>query len=102
MPSTLKSPPSPQSLTEIKMERLRTLRELKQRQRDAARNSARARYTTPGILAAAIQPRTVQTPALDVLDAALVDAENGTAPQLIFTMPPQEGKSVRVSRTFPL
>ncbi len=54
------------------------------------------------MLAVAIQPRTVQTPALDVLDAALADTENGTAPQLIFTMPPQEGKSQRVSRTFPI
>lgn len=102
MPSTLKSPPSPQSLTEIKLERLRTLRELKKRRLDEDRRKARDSYPTPGVLAAAIQPRTVQTPALDVLDAALVDTETGTHPQLIFTMPPQEGKSQRVSRNFPV
>lgn len=86
----------------MRLERLRTLRELKRRQQDAERRKSRARYPTPGALAAVIQPRTVQTPALDVLDVALADVENGTAPQLIFTMPPQEGKSQRVSRTFPV
>lgn len=54
------------------------------------------------MLAKAIAPRTVQTPALDVLDQALLDARAGKHPRLIFTMPPQEGKSQRVSRTFPL
>jgi predicted phage terminase large subunit-like protein len=61
-----------------------------------------ADYPTPGSLAVAIDPRTVQTPALDLLDSALVDAAEGTAPRLIFTMPPQEGKSVRVSSWFVL
>lgn len=102
MPSTLKSPPSPPSLTAIRLARLKELRELKKRQQDAKRAVALKQYVTPGRLAVALQPRTVQTPALDVLDAALVAAENGTAPQLIFTMPPQEGKSQRVSRTFPV
>lgn len=37
-----------------------------------------------------------------MLDQALMDAESGKDPWLIFTMPPQEGKSQRVSRTFPL
>jgi len=59
-------------------------------------------FPTPGDLAKYIDPRTVQTPALDILDAALIDAANGVSPRLIFTMPPQEGKSQRVSRTFPL
>jgi predicted phage terminase large subunit-like protein len=44
----------------------------------------------------------VQTPALDILDQALVDAAEGKNPWLIFTMSPQEGKSQRVSRNFPL
>jgi predicted phage terminase large subunit-like protein len=39
---------------------------------------------------------------LDVIDGALVDAQDGTAPRLILSMPPQEGKSVRVSRIFAL
>jgi len=58
-------------------------------------------YQTPGELAAALEPRTVQTPVLDILDQALVDTVNGQ-PRLIFTMAPQEGKSQRVSRWFPL
>ena len=37
-----------------------------------------------------------------MLDGALLDAANGVEPRLLFTMPPQEGKSVRVSRWFVL
>lgn len=59
-------------------------------------------FATPGEMAKHIDHRTIQTPALDILDAALVEAANGTRPRLIFTMPPQEGKSWRVSRAFPL
>jgi predicted phage terminase large subunit-like protein len=51
-------------------------------------------FATPGEIAHHIDPRTVQTPALDILDQALVDAANGERPRLIFTMPPQEGKLV--------
>jgi predicted phage terminase large subunit-like protein len=49
-----------------------------------------------------IEPNWVQTPALDVLDQALIDAESGEDPWLLFSMPPQEGKSERVSRSFPV
>ena len=62
----------------------------------------RVTYATPGALAVDLEPKTVQTPALRVLDAAIVDAIEGRAPRLIFTMPPQEGKSQRVSRWTPL
>ena len=58
-------------------------------------------YESPGALAVATEPKTLQTPALRVLDAAIVDAVTGVAPRLIFTMPPQEGKSQRVSRWTP-
>lgn len=58
-------------------------------------------FPTPGAMAAYIEPRTIQTPALDLLDAALIDAAEKHHPRLIFTMPPQEGKSQRVSRAFP-
>lgn len=44
----------------------------------------------------------MHTPALEILDQALVDAAEGKNPWLIFTMSPQEGKSQRVSRNFPL
>jgi predicted phage terminase large subunit-like protein len=59
-------------------------------------------FATPGEMAMHIDSRTIQTGALDILDEALVAAANGDRPRLIFTMPPQEGKSWRVSRAFPL
>ncbi len=59
-------------------------------------------YHRPGLLAPVIDPSSaIQTPALDILDRALIDAEQGAQPWLIFSMPPQEGKSQRVSRIFP-
>lgn len=63
---------------------------------------AAKQFKTPGELAKLIFPGTIQTPALDILDDALIDAESGKAPWLIFSMPPQEGKSERVSRFFPI
>lgn len=62
------------------------------------------RYPTPGALAQALQPSTRQTPALDAIDAALVDLANAPEDrgrQMIF-LSPQEGKSQRVSCWFPL
>lgn len=59
-------------------------------------------FPRPVDLAREIEWRTIQTPALDILDDALIDAAEGVNPQLIFSMPPQEGKSYRVSRAFPL
>lgn len=59
-------------------------------------------HSTPGDLAAALEPRTVQTPALDLIDQALVDVFNTPDGRLIISMPPQEGKSQRASRRFPL
>lgn len=66
-------------------------------------------WETPGKLARAIDPRTVQTPALDLIDAECMrvveesfDSTRDEGPRLIITMPPQEGKSQRLSRRFPL
>lgn len=59
-------------------------------------------YPTPGVLAAAVTPGTIQTRALDVIDQALVDVENGDCDRLIISMPPQEGKSTRVTKVGPL
>jgi hypothetical protein len=67
----------------------------------ADRITSTARYETPGDLAAILEPRTVATAALAVLDRALVDAADGKAARLIFSMPPQEGKSQRVSQVVP-
>lgn len=64
--------------------------------------SAHQRWATPGALARHMDPNTVQTAALDLLDANLVDVAEGRCRRLIWSMPPQEGKSERTSRRFPL
>ena len=61
-----------------------------------------AQYPTPGILARHINHHTKQTPALDLIDQALVQALNTPDARLIISMPPQEGKSVRVAGDFPV
>lgn len=61
------------------------------------------RWETPGALARAIDPTVVQTPALDVIDHALVELMDTPGQQrLAVFMAPQEGKSERVSHIFPL
>lgn len=59
------------------------------------------RWATPGDLAKTLDPKTIQTPALDLIDAALVDVANDRCDRLMVSMPPQEGKSQRTSRRFP-
>lgn len=59
-----------------------------------------ARWVTPGAMAVQLDARTVQTPALQLIDQALVEAFNTPDSRLIITMPPQEGKSTRVARDF--
>ncbi|MFE9448276.1 phage terminase large subunit [Streptomyces sp. NPDC006739] len=63
--------------------------------------STHQRWATPGSLARHMDPNTVQTEALDLLDANLVDVAEGHCRRLIWSMPPQEGKSERTSRRFP-
>lgn len=58
-------------------------------------------WDTPGGLALALDPRTNQTPALDLIDRALVDVAEGRCNRLMISMAPQEGKSERTSRRFP-
>ena len=60
------------------------------------------RWATPGDLACYLDPKTVQTPALDLIDEALLWAYTTPDARLIISMPPQEGKSQRASRRFPL
>jgi len=89
-----------QKLKELK--RLRTEYEEQQRRaQDARRSRIADRYPTPGALAHALDPKTVKTAALDLLDQSLVDLATGRCRRLIFSMPPQEGKSERTSRRFP-
>jgi predicted phage terminase large subunit-like protein len=59
-------------------------------------------WATPGQMAAALDRTTVQTPALDLIDEHLVRVADGDIERLIISMPPQEGKSERASRRFPL
>jgi len=61
-----------------------------------------SRYPTPGDLAQHLDPRTRQTPALELIDRHLVDLFHTPDGRLALSMPPQEGKSQRVSRWFPL
>jgi predicted phage terminase large subunit-like protein len=57
--------------------------------------------TTPGQLAQILDPRTVQTPALELIDSKLVQVASGEIKRLIISVSPQEGKSVRCSHYFP-
>lgn len=59
-------------------------------------------WATPGALAQHLDPRTRQTPALDLIDAELARLADTPDGRLIVSMPPQEGKSQRCSRRFPL
>lgn len=60
-----------------------------------------AAYPAPGELAAAIDKTIIQTPALRLIDEELAKTvEEGG--RLIITMPPQEGKSTRVSIWLPI
>lgn len=68
----------------------------------AAQQFEPSRWETPGELAKAIDPHTIQTPALELIDHALVDIEVGRNDRLIISMPPQEGKSTRVTKATPL
>jgi predicted phage terminase large subunit-like protein len=57
---------------------------------------------SPGAMAQWVFPNVVQTPALDLIDEHLVRVATTPSSRLILSMPPQEGKSQRVSRDFPL
>lgn len=59
-------------------------------------------WETPGHLARAIEPTTVQTKALGLIDEYLVKVEAGEIDRLIINLPPQEGKSTRVTTIGPL
>jgi predicted phage terminase large subunit-like protein len=63
-----------------------------------AQARSRRQWATPGELAAAIDPATVQTPALDLIDEAIVWAYGTRGARLIISIAPQEGKSSRVTK----
>lgn len=59
------------------------------------------RWATPGVMARELDSSTVQTPALELIDARLVDVADRLIDRLMLFMPVQEGKSERASRRFP-
>lgn len=65
-------------------------------------DSPAAAYPTPGALYQLLNPLAVDTPALDLIDEHLVALEAGDFDRLAISMPPQEGKSSRMSEAFPL
>jgi predicted phage terminase large subunit-like protein len=59
------------------------------------------KWATPGDLAKHLSPKTIQTPALDLIDAELIRLLDEPEGRLIISMPPQEGKSTRAAADFP-
>lgn len=65
--------------------------------REATRMTVNRDYPTAGALARSIDKTTVQTPAMEALDGALEWALTTPDARLIVSLPPQQGKSVRLS-----
>jgi predicted phage terminase large subunit-like protein len=59
-------------------------------------------WPTPGAMAVALDRSTVQTPALELIDDRLAAVADGHTERQMFSMPPQEGKSQRISVWFVL
>lgn len=110
---------NPPSLKQLKLDRLRTLRALRaekeHRQHAEARRKItrnRERWPSPLDMGAELDPPRVgddgermgvwRTPALDLINAALVDMADGRQKKLAAFVSPQEGKSTTVSYWFPL
>jgi predicted phage terminase large subunit-like protein len=70
-----------------------------ERYRARAHPSDESWAETPGTLAKAIYPKTIQTPALSLIDQVIMDAFATPDSRTIISMPPQEGKSERVTKT---
>ncbi|MFC6080933.1 phage terminase large subunit [Sphaerisporangium aureirubrum] len=75
--------------------------ELAAKKAEARYGTPTRRWATPGELARELDPKTIQTPALEIIDKALVEVGDGHCNRLMISLPPQEGKSVRISRRFP-
>lgn len=59
-------------------------------------------WPTPGAMATTLERTTVNTPALELIDDRLTWLTAGPDRKLIISMAPQEGKSRRVARDFPV
>lgn len=64
--------------------------------------TTRTEWETAGDLAQAIEPSTVQTPALRLIDNHLAMVERGEIDRLAVNLSPQEGKSSRITTMGPL
>ncbi len=80
-----------------KVAQLAALRQRARELAEAERLLTAPKWDTPGVLATAVEPSTVQTPALDIVDDALVWAYTTPGARLLISMPPQEGKPLIVS-----
>jgi predicted phage terminase large subunit-like protein len=115
----LRSAVSPPSLKEVRLAKLRELRRLKTEQEDRRtaeirqrRESNRARWPSPLDMAVSLDPPRLdetgervgvwRTPALNLINSALVDLADGRESRLVTMMSPQEGKSTITSFWFPL
>lgn len=65
-------------------------------QRLLTHRTALQRFPTPGHLGQLFRPGWLQTPMLDAVDRALMQAEAGTQTHWVINTPPQEGKSSRL------
>lgn len=74
-------------------QKLQLLKAAEQKRRDAVLDL----WPTAGSYAAAFDPETRNPPHLAMVDEALRDVLDGRCERLIVTMPPQEGKSQRIS-----
>lgn len=54
------------------------------------------RFPTPGHLGQLFRPGWLQTPMLDAIDNAIIEAESGMQTRWVINTPPQEGKSSRL------
>lgn len=82
-------------------EKVRRYKDLTARLREqeaAKRRQSRPQWAAPAELAAAIDPATVQTPALGLIDESLAWAFSTPDARLIISIGPQEGKTTRVAR----
>lgn len=96
--------PPPGSLAEIKLARLQELRELRQQLAVIEHRQARSSpvWRSPGALAQELDPTIIQTPALELIDSELIRLhDDPDVNRLMIFMPPQEGKSERVSHRYP-
>lgn len=84
-----------------KLQQLRQLHLLKAERDRQSRINRPRRWASPLDMAQQLDPSIIRTPALELINSALVEVANGTENRLLISMPPQEGKSSTVAYRFP-